>query len=213
MLLQRSLPVFLVVGVVVALAAPAAASFEINIEDVTIDETIPAGDSRTAEVTVSLTSTESMVCPSDASFDIDLSVEDDTEAGFTGDIPSTIGFSIPTGVYGVGAAEPWEGEESETFTATIDDGVDQNSHTYTITGSYAGGEGPGDCQAAEWPENSGTGSVNVNVEPTDDDENETTSPTDDGDPEESPAPAVGLVLLIGVAVAAARRRQSRRAER
>lgn len=208
MVFERSLPVLLIVTALLVLAAPAAASFDITVQDATIEEPIETGDTGTAAVMISVTSTQTMVCPNGGDFNLELSAEDDVEGGYTGDIPSTITFTVPTGVYGAGAAEPWSSEEeSVEFTATLGQTVADSSFRYTINAVYPGGSGPGDCQAAEWPEASDSGRVSVSAQESNDEENDTNT-TDDGDDntEESPAPGVAVVLVVALAVAAWRRR-------
>lgn len=209
---RRFLLVLIIVTAALMIAVPASASFDITVDADTIDEPILVGESGTASVRISATSSETMVCPNGGDLTLALSVDKDGD-GFVGDIsPTSVTFSIPTGVYG-GALDPWESssEQTATFTASPTDEIPHLDHGYDVVATYDG-SAPGDCQTSgEWQESSGTATISVTAErPPEEDETETDTNDDTqggADTEDGPGPAVGILLVGLFAAIVARRRR------
>lgn len=211
MVIRRSLFLLFILMIVLAFVAPAAASFNLDVTVTEQGEPIPAGESGELEVTIAATSSQTMLCASGGTFDVDVAVEDaDAEIGFAGDVsPATVTFSIEGGnAYGLAGQEAWTGEQTTSFMPQIGNDIPHATHTYTIRATYDGSQ-PGDCESAEgWSENDGSASVAVTGEEAEeeDPENETDDNGSDPDSEDGPAPGFGIVVLAAIIVVYLRRR-------
>jgi MYXO-CTERM domain-containing protein len=210
--------------VLLSLAVPAAAVFELDVEAAPIEEPVPLGETRTSEVTVTLTAADAMVCPGGDELTVALRVENvRAEEGLNAAIATdTLTFSFGAGAYGVNdtvAESSWE--DTATLTVELGSNISRAtpSHDFNVVAEYDGTP-PGQCQGSSsfqavsdtaavrveiaFPEEDGGTDGDGDGMPGNGDDNE----TDGGEEEEdSPAPAFGALLIVTLALLVVRRRR------